>query len=261
MNYTEILFEEKGAIAKITLNRPDSLNACNWDLMDQLRDAIEKVAADDKIKVAIITGAGRAFCAGGDLKFFKAFLNDNIKLEAWIRHFHRTVNTIELCPKPVIAAVQGLALAGGLEIVLGCDIVVAAEDARLGDQHANFGLVPGGGATQRLPRIVGIRKAKELIFTGDWLSAGDAEKLGLVNKVVAADKLEETVMELANKLAAKSPIATARSKALINRGMETDFCAGLELEIQVVTQHLGGYDAAEGIRAFEAKDMPVFKGK
>jgi enoyl-CoA hydratase/carnithine racemase len=161
----------------------------------------------------------------------------------------------------VIAAINGFALAGGLELVEACDIAIASQEARLGDQHANFGLMPGGGGTQRLPRLVGVRKAKELLFSGDWVSPQEAERIGLVNRVVPAEKLEEAVDEMAKKLAEKSPLATKAMKAAVNRGMQTDLATALELEIGTILHHFTSEDVIEGINAFEEKRKPVFKGK
>ena len=156
----------------------------------------------------------------------------------------------------------GDGLAGGLELVNACDIVIASEEARLGDQHANFGLIPGGGNTQLLPRIVGSRKAKEILLTGDWLSSAEAERIGLVNKVVPADKLEEAVNEMVDKVTKnKSPLAAKRIKDLVNKGMQVDLHSGWELETQNFLNHFRSEDMAEGIRAFKEKRPPVFEGR
>lgn len=261
MNFTTILMEKQEGVAKIILNRPKALNAVDRTMLLELQTALEDIEKDDAIRAVILTGAGRAFCAGADLVFMKTLLGDPGQLAQYLRLFHQTVNMIENLSKPVIGAVNGLALAGGLELVQVCDIVIASEQAQLGDQHANFGLVAGGGGTQRLPRLVGIRKAKELLLTGDWLSPAEAKEIGLINKVVPADKLEEAAMELAKKLADKSPLASKTIKYLVNRGMQTDLSTALELEIGAVLQHFHSEDLAEGIKAFEEKRKPVFKGK
>jgi enoyl-CoA hydratase/carnithine racemase len=256
-----ILLEKKDGIAKITLNRPEVLNAINRELVLELQKAIEDVEQDDSIRVVIITGAGRAFCAGADLASLRELLGRPQEIEKFVRQFHKVASAIENLGKPVIAAVNGFCLAGGIEIIEFCDIVIAAEDAKIGDQHANYGLLAGGGGTQRLPRIVAIRKAKELLLTGDCVTAAEAERIGLVNKVVPADRLEEEAMQLARKLAEKSPLASKAAKLLVNQGMQTDLATGLELELRTFVHHLGSEDVAEGLKAFAEKRKPVFQGK
>ena len=213
------------------------------------------------MRVVVITGSGRAFCAGADLKYIKELLGNPQKMAEFGQLFHETYGMIENLSKPVIAAINGLALAGGIELLEACDIVIASEEVRIGDQHANFGLVPGGGGTQRLPRLIGIRKAKELLLTGDWVSGKEAEAIGLVNKAVPADKLEEAVNEMATKLAERSPMASKTIKFLVNRGMQTDLATGLELEKGALASHSATEDMAEGVAAFLEKRKPVFKGR
>jgi enoyl-CoA hydratase len=157
--------------------------------------------------------------------------------------------------------VNGLCLAGGIEVMQACDLAYAADDAKIGDQHANFGLIPTGGGTQRLPRLIPLRVAKELLFTGDWLSAKDAEKWGLINKAVPADKLEETVMAVANKLKEKSPMASKFIKFAVNRGMQVDLYTGVELEKSASMAHFQTADSREGISAFMEKRKPDFPGR
>ncbi len=260
MEYNNIIFEKKGAVARITLNRPEALNALSPELLSELRAAVEDVEGDDGISVIVLASKGRAFSAGADLKAIKGILDSPREIDKFL-HGCKVFNVLEDSSKPVICAVQGMALAGGLELVNTCDIVIASEDARLGDQHANFGLLPGGGNSQRLPRIVGPRKAKELLLTGDWVSAAEAEKIGLVNKVVPADKLEEAVNEMVDKVVKnKSPLAAKRMKNLVNKGMEVDLHSGLEMEMQVNVSHFQSEDMAEGIKAFQERRTPVFKG-
>jgi len=261
MDFTTIILEKKEGIAKIILNRPEALNAVNKTMVEELYAAAEDIEEDEAIKVVVISGKGRAFSAGADLKYTKGALEDPHQMAEFLRLWHKAYNAIENLSKPVIAAINGFALAGGLELVEACDIAIASEEARLGDQHANFGLMPGGGGTQRLPRLVGIRKAKELLFSGDWVSPQEAERIGLVNRVVPAEKLEEAVDEMAIKLAEKSPLATKAMKAAVNRGMQTDLATALELEIGAILHHFTSDDVIEGINAFEEKRKPVFKGK
>jgi len=211
--------------------------------------------------VVILTGEGRAFSAGADLKALKSRSETAGTEDEFLRFWHRTFNRFEDLLVCTIAAINGFALAGGLEMVMCCDLAVMSRDAQIGDQHANFGLVAGGGNTQRLPRILGIRKAKEIMYTGDWISPDDALSFGLVNKVVPADKLEEEVTVLAKKLCEKSPVATGTVKRLINCGMQVDLHSGLEMELSAVLNHFRTADCIEGVTAFNEKRQPQFKGR
>lgn len=261
MAFKTILLEKKEGIAKITLNRPEVLNAMNPEMLSELEEAVADIERDDSVRAVIITGVGRAFSSGADLKAVKEVGDDPQQRFRFTRRWHEVFNAVENLSKPVIAAINGFCLAGGLELVEVCDLAIASDKAVIGDQHANYGLVAGGGGTQRLPRLIGVRKAKELLLTGDWLSPEEAERLGLVNKVVPADKLEETAQELAAKLAKKSPLASRTIKLLVNKGMQADLNTGLELEISAVIQHEGSEDVKEGIRAFEEKRTPEFPGR
>lgn len=262
MPFSRILLDKTDGVARITLNRADSLNAIDRETLLELAAASAEIEQDQQVRVAVITGAGRAFCAGADLNYILGTLEDPLKTEQAIRLWHGTFTTIENISKPVIAAVNGLALAGGLELVAVCDLAVAAENAKLGDQHANFGLVPGGGGSQRLPRLIGVRRAKELLLTGRWLSAAEALDIGLVNRVAPAGKLEELVREITDDLVKKkSPMASRMIKGLVNRGMQADLATGLELEVQGILRHFSTEDCKEGIAAFREKRPPVFKGR
>lgn len=262
MEFKTIRLEKKEWVATITLNRPEKLNALNAQLVSELGKAAEDVEKDDAIRVVVITGAGRAFSAGADLEEIGGLLSTPIQLERLLREWRKTFCSIENLGKPVIAAINGMALAGGLELVMVCDLAIASEEARIGDQHANFGLIPGGGNTQRLPRALGSRKAKYLMLTGEWLSGAEAERIGLVNKAVPAAELDKAVKELTDKLVAKSPLASRAIKFLVNRGMETDLATGLDLEIETAALHMGTTDdVRDGLQAFRERKKPVFKGK
>ena len=262
METKSIIYEKKEGVARIILNRPDQLNAINLELLQEIEKAFEDIESDQTVKAVLISAKGRAFCAGADLKFMKGLLDSPAKTEAFLRFLRKTFNDIEGCSKPVVTAVHGMALAGGLELIMVSDLAIASEDARIGDQHANFGLIPGGGATQRLPRIVGLRKAKEIILTGEWLSAREAEKLGLINKVVPADQLEkEALAVVAKVIENKSPLAAKGIKALTNATRELGLQTGLEMELQVWLSYFRSEDFAEGLKAFEERRTPAFKGR
>lgn len=262
MSYETILFEKKGPMAKITLNRPQALNAMNDVMFREIGQALENSEEDNNIRVVVITGSGRAFCSGVDLKFSREKLTTQQDRENFYRLGNRVkMRRIEEMSKPVIAAVNGFALAGGFEIVLACDLAIAAEDAQMGDQHMNYGLFGAGGSPFRLPLLVGIRKAKELIFTGKWISGKEAESIGLVNRAVPADQLESAVDELVAQLADKSPVAMRISKAYINRTAFVDADSRLELLIMSALVLGASEDSQEGMRAFAEKRKPVYKGR
>jgi enoyl-CoA hydratase/carnithine racemase len=206
-----------------------------------------------------LTGAGRVFCPGAYLNAVRELSPDPVKWNEFMRLWHRVFNRLEALPVPVVAGVHGFALTGGLELALVVDLVVADESARLGDQHANFGLVAGGGGSQRLPRLIGARRAKELVLLGGWLSAAQSLEWGLVNRVAPAGRLEAEVDELATSLADKSPSGNRTVKALVDRGLDMDLGKGLALELDLVAEHMRSADAAEGLRAFTEKRAPVFR--
>jgi len=258
LEFSNIILDKKGEVAKITLNRPQVLNALDTNTLQEMGAAVEDIENDSSVRVVVITANGRAFCTGADLM---GGGTADWSLDNFLRLWNKVFNAIENMSKPVIAAINGMALAGGLELVMVCDLAIAAEDAKLCDQHANYGLVPGGGASQRLPRLVGIRKAKEFLYTGDRISPAEAERLGLVNKVVPADKLEEATNELVTKLLGRSPMALKTVKRLVNRGMDSSLYAGLEMEMLAATAHGSTEDMAEGIKAFIERRPPEFPGK
>ena len=258
MDFQTVTYATGGGVARVTLNRPDRLNAICPELLQDLDRACDTVEADATVRVVTLTAAGRTFCAGADLRAVRELSPDPERWDAFMGLWHRVFDRIEALPRPVIAGVHGLALAGGLELLLVADLVVADEGARLGDQHANFGLVAGGGVSQRLPRLIGARRAKELMLLGGWLSAAEALAWGLVNRVVPAGTVAKAVEEMAGTLAAGSGSANRTVKTLVNRAFDTDLAEGLELERRLVAQHMRSADAAEGLRAFAEKRKPVF---
>src|SRR5713101_1564355 len=258
MNLGTVTYAAKDGIARAVLNRPEQMNAISPDLLEDLDGVCTAVEGDATVRVLTVTASGRAFCAGADLKAVKELSPDRVKWNGFIRRWHGVFNRIEALPVPVIAGVHGLALAGGLELLLVADLVVADEAARIGDQHANFGLVAGGGGSQRLPRLIGARRAKELMLLGGWLTAREALAWGLVNRVVPAGTVAPAVEELATALAAGSGSANRTVKALVARAFDTELAEGLELERRLVAEHMRSADAAEGLRAFAEKRKPVF---
>jgi len=260
MEFNNIIFEKKDGLAKITLNRPDVLNALDVNTLEELYGAVEDIESDISVRVVVITAMGRAFCTGADLTGIASISPDKPR-DYFLRLWNKVFSAIENISVPVIAAVNGMAYAGGLELVMVCDLAIASEDAKLSDQHANRGLVPGGGASQRLPRLIGIRKAKELLYTGDRIAPAEAERLGLINKAVPADKLEEATSEIVQKLVVKSPMALKAVKKLVNRGMESSLDSGLEMEMLAMTAHGTTEDFTEGVKSFLEGRPPAFPGR
>ncbi len=224
MTYNTIILEKKNGIAKITLDRPKAMNALNEELLSELVAALDDIEKDDSVNVVILTGAGRAFSAGRDLQGI-------MEGREWAGGAR--FKALEDLSKPVIAAVNGYCFTGSFELAMCADIIIASENAIFGDTHARFGIVPGGGQTQRLPRQIGPKKAKELIFTSDMISAQEAERIGIVNKVVPADKLEEAAMEMAEKILKNIPETIRTVKLLVNKGIQTDLETGLKMEAEM----------------------------
>jgi len=229
MEFKYIIYEKSEKIATITLNRPEALNAFNKDVVEEVLKALEDARNDEDVRVVILTGAGeKAFSAGADIKTMKGF--NALKARELSLIGEKLCSTIENLEKPVIAAINGYALGGGLEVAMACDIRIASEKARMGQTEINIGLIPGWGGTQRLTRLIGKTKAKELIFTGKIIDAETAEKLGLVNMVASADKFTQTVRQFAAELATKAPIALKIAKALINKGADISLDAAIALQ-------------------------------
>jgi enoyl-CoA hydratase len=258
MGYKNLIITKDEGIAIITINRPEVRNALNRETWLEIRAAIAAVREDQEVKVVVITGAGdKAFVAGADVQTLK----QRSMVETIESENQAILWELEHLDKPVIAAINGFALGGGCELAMACDIRVASENAKLGQPELNLGFLPGAGGTQRLPRLVGIGKAKELIYTGDIISAQEAEKIGLVNKVVPPTELIPTVKEMAKKMMKKAPLAMKMAKIVINAGMSTDPATAMAVERLGQSILFGTEDRMEGLTAFIEKRKPNYQGK
>jgi len=261
MGYKNIAIEREGNIAILILNRSQMLNAMDRATMEEFSAAIDELAADDSVRAIILTGAGeRAFIAGADIKWLRDLKSAAEGVE-FSRLGQALISKIIDLPKPVIAAINGYALGGGCEVATACDIRMAAEGAKLGVPEIDLGIFPGYGGTQRLPRLVGKGMASYLILSGEMITAEEAKRIGLVDFVVPADELMKTAKELANKLAAKPPIALGLAKRAINAGLEGNLASGLAYEAALFGLACATEDRVEGTSAFLEKRKPEFKGK
>ncbi len=258
-SYETVVLDRRDRVAVITINRPEKRNALNIQTRAEGAAILDELRADDSVRVVIITGAGdKAFIAGADIAEFAdrtAISQREIMLERGL------FNAVETFPKPIIAMVNGYCLGGGCEVALACDIRVASETASFGQPEINLGIIPGGGGTQRLPRLVGEGKAMEMILTGEIIDAQTAFNLGLVNHVVPADQLEIKTMEIANRIAEKSPIALRLAKEAIKLASRSNLDEGLRREVDLFALCFSSADKDEGVTAFLEKRKPEFKGK
>jgi len=247
-------------IAIITLNRPEAYNAMSKQLLLDLAEAISQVNSDETVFCTIITGEGeKAFCAGADLKERRG-MNHRQTIEA-VRRIGETILKVERMDMPVIAALNGVAFGGGLELALACDLRIAAEHVQLGLTETSLAIIPGAGGTQRLPRLIGIGQAKRLIYTAKRISAEEAKELGIVEEVVPKDELLDRAVNLAKEITQNGPIALRQAKAAINQGIEVDLMTGLEIEHLAYRETLYTEDRLEGLKAFKEKRKPVYRGK
>ncbi|MEB2493968.1 enoyl-CoA hydratase [Peribacillus frigoritolerans] len=255
----DIRYEEKG-IALVTLNRPDAANALSTELLHSLLEGLDELKRDSNLRTVIITGAGeKAFCAGADLKE-RAGMNDD-KVKETVKLIGDTITAVENLPVPVIAAINGSAFGGGLELALACDIRIASETAKVGLTETSLGIIPGAGGTQRLPRIVGMPTAKELIYTARRLDAKTAHALKIISHVYSPQHLLEEAKKLAKEIAVNAPLALRAAKAAINQGAETDLKTGLQIENDCYQTTLKTLDRLEGLSAFKEKRKPVYRGQ
>jgi len=257
--YETIKIEREENIVWITLNRPHRLNAFNDVLIEELSEALDTVENDPSVRCVIITGEGdRAFSAGADITAFPKATP--VKAEEFARGGQKVFSKIEEMSKPVIAAINGYALGGGLELALACDFRIASEHAELGSPEINLGIIPGWGGTQRLVRTVGLRNAKKLVMLGERIKADEALKMGLIDKVVPFEKLREEAKALAKKLAEGPPIAMKYAKHALNFGSQVPLDIGLRLEATLMALLFSTQDIKRGIEAFMSKRKPEFKG-
>jgi enoyl-CoA hydratase len=260
MEFKYIIYEKNEGVATITLNRPEALNAFSKDVVEEILHALEDIKTDEAVRVVVLTGAGeKAFSAGADIKTMVGMTA--LKAREMSFMGEKLCVGLENLEKPVIAAINGYALGGGLEVAMSCDLRIASENAKMGQTEINIGLIPGWGGTQRLTRLVGMTKAKEMVFTGRIIDAKTAEQIGIVNMVVPADKFRETVSQFAKDLASKAPVALKVAKALINKGSDIGLESALALEREGFGVVGSSEDLKEGVSAFTEKRKPVFKGK
>ena len=254
-----VVVETDGPVAILRMSRPAAMNALNTDVLEDLHAALEKVEADPMVRVVVLTGEGNAFVAGADIK--EMVTKTPLEARAFTQLGHRVFRRIEEMDTIVIAAINGYALGGGMEMALACDIILASEKARMGLPEVGLGIHPGFGGTQRLPRSVGRWKAKELILTAKQLSAGEAKELGLVNEVYPADRLLEEAKKMAHRIASQGPVAIKLAKHVVNRGSEIDLDTALNYEVESVSLCFASEDRVEGLQAFIDRRKPEFKGR
>jgi enoyl-CoA hydratase/carnithine racemase len=256
--YDTLMVDRQDPLALIRLNRPQALNALNGQLMDELTHALDEAEGDEAIRAIVLTGSDRAFAAGADIKemaskdYVQAFREDFIT-----SNWERTAR----CRKPVIAAVAGYALGGGCELAMMCDIIIAAENAKFGQPEITLGVSPGAGGTQRLTRFIGKAKAMDMILTGRMMDAAEAERSGLVSRVVPLASLLDEALGVARKLAELSPVSVMLTKEMVNAAYETTLSQGLKLERRLFHSMFAFQDQKEGMAAFVEKRKPEFKGR
>src|SRR6266581_3641299 len=258
-SFETLLLERRERVVIITINRPEKRNALNIKTREEGAALIEELRGNDSVGVVVITGAGdKAFIAGADIA---EFAGRTAMMQRDVMVSRSLFNAIDSFPKPVLAMINGYCLGGGCELALACDLRIASENASFGQPEINLGIIPGGGGTQRLPRLVGEGRAMELILTGDIITAEEAERLGLVNHAVSPEDLETKTMDIANRIAEMSPVALRMAKQAVKNASRTDLRAGLEAELDLFALCFASEDKEEGVRAFMEKRKPEFKGR
>lgn len=260
MSFKSLIVEHRGAVSWLYLNRPQALNAISFECMRELTAALIELRDRKETRVIVLSGKGRGFCAGADLTDAPPATGEPGTEPSFLELGEQMEDVLNNISKPVIAAVNGVCCGGGLELALMCDFIVAVESAKIGDAHANFGALPGGGATVRLPRVVGINAARHLMFTGELFLAPEMAAIGLVTRLAKDGALEADVQAIADRIASKSPIGLARMKMLLNASLDAPTDVALRLEKLVSAEHMRSWDAAEGGKAFKEKRKPEFRG-
>ncbi|ACL04333.1 Enoyl-CoA hydratase/isomerase [Desulfatibacillum aliphaticivorans] len=259
MDLKYVLYSTEDGIAWIRLNRPDKLNALNHVVFDEIGQAVAAAAADDDVRVVVLTGSDKVFAAGADIEHMsKGTISDAFKLTDGSFRIQESLADI---PKPTIAAISGYALGGGLELALCCDFRIASETAVVGLPEINLGIIPGGGGTQRLPRLINYSLAAEMVMTGGMVKAEKAERYGILNRVVPQDQLMDEVKKLASKLMSKSSVALRAAKTAMRKGLNVSLKDGLHIEQDLFCMLFGTEDQKEGMAAFLEKRKAEFKGK
>jgi enoyl-CoA hydratase len=257
--YETLLIEVKDGVAIVKINRPEALNALNAQVIDDLSDAFGAIRRDDAIRAVMLTGEGKAFVAGADIAAMREL--DTVHGRDFMIKLQAVADQIEMVEKPVVAAINGYALGGGCELALACDVRFASEKAKFGQPEVNLGIIPGGGGTQRLPRLIGKGIAKYLIFSGETIDAQEALRIGLVEKVFPPETLYEETEAFLRTVLSKAPLAVRMAKSAINHGMNTDLRTGVAFEAEAMTIAFGSEDRIEGMTAFLEKRPPDFKNK
>ena len=264
MTYECLLYEVKDGIATLTLNRPERLNALGGTLRQDLHDAVTRAGADPEVRVMVVTGAGKGFCSGGDVKVMgeaKAGQRERPLIEKVAPGRDRTLLAMREAPQPIIAAVNGAAAGAGMNLALGCDLRIASTNAKFTQAFVKRGLHPDWGGTYFLPRVVGMAKACEMIFTGEVIDAAEALRLGIVSQVVAPEELLPAAYDLARRIAAGPPVAIRLAKRSLYANEDLDLRGALQMETMAQNICFETEDATEGIRAFGEKRAPIFKGR
>lgn len=257
MSFNNILLKKEEGIGFITINRPKYLNALDRGTVEELSEVIDLVSADDEIKVIILTGAGdKAFIAGGDIAFLKELTP--VEARKFAAFGHAVLRKMESLPKPIIAAINGFCLGGGCELAMACDFSIASSKAKFGQPEVSLGVTAGFGGTQRLPRLIGVGRARQLLYTGDMIDAGEALRIGLVNEVVPDGELMNYVVGIARRIITKGQMAVRFSKAAVNNGMQTDIDRAMTIECDIFALCFSTEDQKEGMNAFMEKRVPQF---